>query len=132
MIAPRIEAGMQIGAMVDETCLAHANFDLRADLSDGGPPHTVGALRQLDRHLPLERARDTLERLCARRRLARLWHRYLLTNDITAECCKWRAAFERQTARIDAHASRSNASRNVRDRIMRRNGSHHEGCRFAT
>lgn len=123
---------MQTDTIIDETSLELAIFDLLADRPESYPLHIVGALRQHDPSLPLERTGDVLERLFVERRIARLWHRYLLTRDIEVVRSKWLATIERQAAGIDADPGDPNASHHARDLIMRWDGWHIEGCNLAT
>lgn len=53
------------------------------------PSHMIGLLRAQDATLPFARTRDVLERLFAERRVARLWHRYMLARDVDAVRAKW-------------------------------------------
>lgn len=76
-----------------------ALLDIRPEIY---PAHLVIALRRRDPGLAIERMRLVLDRLLAERRVARLWHRYLLPRDIAKVRAIWLAGIARhQTALRD-------------------------------
>jgi len=122
---------MQTDTIIEETCLERAILDLLAGEPESYPSHIVGALRRRDTDLPLERTRGVLERLFVERRVARLWHRYLLARDVDAVRGKWLAMIDRQAERIDADPADPDALHDARDLITRWDGWRIEGCDFA-
>ena len=63
-----------------------ALLDIRAEMY---PAHLVTALRRRDPGLAIERTRIVLDQLFAERRVARLWHRYMLPRDIEKVRAIW-------------------------------------------
>lgn len=106
----------------DETLLERSILDLLATRREIYPSHIVGELRRRDRGLPVERTRKVLERLFVERRVARLWHRYILARDVEAVRAKWLAMIDRQAARIDADPADPSASQDARDIVSRWDG----------
>ena len=87
-------------ATIDETPLERAILDLLADRREVYPSHLVGALRKRNATLPLHHTRDVLERLFCERRVARLWHRYMLPRDVVCVREEWLAMIARQGSRL--------------------------------
>ncbi len=87
-------------ATIDETPLERAILDLLADRREVYPSHLVGALRKQDATLPLHHTRHVLERLFCERRVARLWHRYMLPRDVGRVRGEWLAMIDRQSSRL--------------------------------
>ena len=85
---------------IDETPLERAILDLLADRREVYPSHLVGALRKQDATLPLHHTRHVLERLFCERRVARLWHRYMLPRDVGRVRGEWLAMIDRQSSRL--------------------------------
>lgn len=94
----------------DDLRLETAILALLERTSEVYPSHMIGLLRAQDATLPVARTRDVLERLFVQRRVARLWHRYLLARDVDAVRAKWLGMIERHGAELessmDAGASR--------------------------
>ncbi|MFV1920943.1 hypothetical protein VPH46_16155 [Sphingomonas sp. MJ1 (PH-R8)] len=66
--------------------------------------------------------RAALERLLTERRIARLWHRYLLARDVDAVRAKWLEAIDRQATCIDADLAGPHASLDAREFLTRWDG----------
>lgn len=66
------------------------------------PSHLVGELRRRAPTLPSERVRSVLERLWEQRRVARLWHRYLLPDRVDGVRAKWLEMVDRRRDDLDA------------------------------
>ncbi|WP_076744872.1 hypothetical protein [Sphingomonas jeddahensis] len=66
------------------------------------PSHLVGELRRRAPSVPAEAIRPALERLWRDRRVARLWHRYLLPDRVPAVRAKWLAMIDRRRADLEA------------------------------
>lgn len=113
---------MPTDTMIDETQLEHAILDLLTTRREIYPSHMIGELRRCDPALPVERTRDVLERLFAERRVARLWHRYILPGDVDLVRGKWLAMIDRQAERIDADPAGPATSHDARALIMRWDG----------
>ena len=116
---------------IDETMIERAILDLLKTRREIYPSHIIGEFRRSHAGLPLDRTRDVLERLFIERRVARLWHRYMLPADVEAVRAKWLGLIERQAERIDAVAVDPATSRDARDLVMRWDGWSMEGCDFA-
>ncbi|MFV0624402.1 hypothetical protein ACBY01_10380 [Sphingomonas sp. ac-8] len=99
---------------LDETKLERAILALLADRRELYPSQIIGALRRHDAGLPLHHARAVLERLIAERRVARLWHRYLLPRDVEEVRATWLAMIDRQAARLDADLATTGAADEAR------------------
>lgn len=119
---------MPIRTAEDETLIEDAILDLLATRREIYPSHMVGELQRLNPGLPLELTHDVLERLFAERRVARLWHRYILPHDVDAVRAKWLAMIERQAKRIDADPFDAAMSRDARDLVTRWDGWRVKGC----
>jgi hypothetical protein len=65
------------------------------------PAFMIGELRRLHPHLSPERIRQVLERLWTERRVARLWHRYMLPGDVDAVRTKWLSTLSRNRAEFE-------------------------------
>lgn len=66
------------------------------------PAHLAGALRERDAALPVHGLGGVLEKLFREQRVARLWHRYMLPDDVGAVRRKWLAAIDDRTGEPDA------------------------------
>lgn len=109
MTGPVVPFGDRFGMTDHQTLLARAILDLLGEGSELYPSTIAGQVRR--RHPGLDPAgvRPMLERLFAERRVARLWHRYLLPGDVPAVREKWLAMIDRQRDRLtqdlaDGHA----------------------------
>lgn len=79
-------------------------FAILAILSERRELYPLTLRRELRRRVPhLAEAplRPVLERMWRERRVARLWHRYLLPGDVPAVRACWLAALERQRAAFE-------------------------------
>lgn len=72
--------------------------------------------------LRVRRTRAVLERLFAERRVARLWHRYLLAGDVEAVRARWLERIQHQAARIDADPAAPGASAAARALVAQWDG----------
>jgi hypothetical protein len=111
----------------DETGLERAILDLLATCRELYPSQLAAALQRRDAGLPLDRARDVLDRLFAERRVARLWHRYLLPGDVEQVRATWLEKIDRHAARIDAAPADPASSRCARDLVIRWDGWSEKG-----
>lgn len=93
----------------DDLRLEQAILALLAQKQEIYPSHMIGLLRAQDASLPLTRTRDVLERLFAQRRVARLWHRYLLARDVDAVRAKWLGMIARLGDQLDSTMHRGAA-----------------------
>ena len=109
---------------IDETPLEHAILDLLATRREIYPTHIIGELQRRHPSLPLERTCDVMERLFTERRVARLWHRYILACHVEAVRAKWLATIDRQANRIDADPLARAMFHDARDFVMRWDGWH--------
>jgi hypothetical protein len=87
---------------MDESLIELAILGVLAERTEIYPSHLIGELRRRAPGLPLERVRDVLERLWVERRVARLWHRYLLPDRVDAVRGKWLAMIARRRADYEA------------------------------
>lgn len=81
---------------MDDALLELAILGVLAEHSEIYPAHLIRELRRCAPSLPLGRARLVLERLYDERRVARLWHRYLLPDRVAAVRARWLAMLDRQ------------------------------------
>lgn len=93
-----------------DAAIETAILDLLAERVEIYPSFLIGELRRRHPALPDEAIRPVLERLWFERRVARLWHRYMLPRDVDAVRAKWlttierrRADFERMDPRPEAY-----------------------------
>lgn len=99
------------GPRITDAVIETAILDLLAEREEIYPSFLVDELRGRHPALPPQAIRRVLERLWFERRVARLWHRYMLARDVDAVRTKWlatidcrRAETERMDARPDAFA----------------------------
>jgi hypothetical protein len=89
-------------AVVEDIRLERAILDLLETRREIYPTHLAGALRERDAALPVHGLGGALEKLFREQRVARLWHRYMLPDDVGAVRRKWLAAIDDRIGGIDA------------------------------
>jgi hypothetical protein len=72
------------------------------------PSHLVGELRRRLPSVPGAEVRPVLERLWNERRVARLWHRYLLPDRVPAVREKWLEMIDRRRDDLEALETNEN------------------------
>jgi hypothetical protein len=87
---------------MDEQLLELAILGVLAERTEIYPSHLVGELRRRAPALPAARVRPMLEELWQQRRVARLWHRYLLPDRVEAVRAQWLTMVDRRRADYDA------------------------------
>ena len=106
----------------DDVRLEQAILDLLATHREIYLSPMIQALRRRHPDLRVERTRAVLERLLSERRIARLWHRYLLARDVEVVRATWLERIDRQAAGIDADPAAPQASRDARAFLTRWDG----------
>ncbi|WP_066780436.1 hypothetical protein [Sphingomonas sp. CCH5-D11] len=92
----------------DEMLIELAILGVLAERTEVYPSHLVGELR---RRLPCvagEEVRPVLERLWREKRVARLWHRYLLPDRVPAVRKRWLEMIDRRREDLEALESNEN------------------------
>lgn len=103
---------------MNDTLIELAILGVLAERCEIYPSHLVGELRRRAPALPSNRVRPVLEHLWAERRVARLWHRYLLPARVPAVRDKWLAMLDRKREAFkadDGHLGGWRASRDILD-----------------
>ncbi|WP_375271340.1 hypothetical protein [Sphingomonas sp.] len=77
-----------------ETLIELAILGVLAERTEIYPSHLIGELRRRAPSVPPERVSRVLVRLWEERRVARLWHRYLLPDQVGAVRARWLAMVE--------------------------------------
>lgn len=106
----------------DDVRLEQAILDLLAAQREIYLSPMIQELRRRHPGLRVERTRAVLERLFSERRIAQLWHRYLLARDVEVVRATWLERIDRQAAGIDADPAAPQASRDAREFLMRWDG----------
>lgn len=106
----------------DDVRLEQAILDLLAAQREIYLSPMIQALRRRHPGLRVERTRAVLERLFSERRIAQLWHRYLLARDVEVVRATWLERIDRQAAGIDADPAAPQASRDAREFLTRWDG----------
>lgn len=88
--------------LMDDTLIDLAVLGVLAERTEIYPSHLVGELRRRAPSVPPEAIRPALERLWRDRRVARLWHRYLLPDRVPAVRAKWLEMIDRRRADLEA------------------------------
>lgn len=105
--------------MTDDDRLASAILDALDSERELYPADLIELMLARYADLPLDRTAVVLDRLFADRRVARLWHRYLLPRDVETVRATWLANIKhygsRLSANLDDHASTGDAWQMVRD-----------------
>lgn len=81
---------------IDDVTVERAILALLAERSEIYPAQLAGELRRRVPTLATERVPVVLDRLWRERRVARLWHRYLLPDRVDAVRARWLAAVEQR------------------------------------
>lgn len=108
--------------MTEDAELERAILDLLASRREVYPLHIMADLRRRHPGLRVQRTRAVLERLFAERRVARLWHRYLLASDVEAVRARWLERIQKQAACIDADPAAPGASAAARASVAQWDG----------
>lgn len=96
-VAPAGQAGAMTRNLIELAILG-----ILAERTEIYPSHLVGELRRRAPGLPPGEVRPVLERLWQERRVARLWHRYMLPDRVEAVRSRWLAMIERQREKLEA------------------------------
>lgn len=96
-VAPAGQARSMTDSMVELAILG-----ILAERTEIYPSHLIGELRRRGPELPPAEVRPVLERLWQERRVARLWHRYMLPDRVEAVRSRWLAMIERQREKLEA------------------------------
>ena len=94
---------------MDDAAVEVAILELLAERAELYPSHLIGELHRRTPGLAPARVRPVLDRLFAERRVARLWHRYLLPEAVAGVRAHWLARLESRADRLasdrgDPHA----------------------------
>jgi hypothetical protein len=99
MSGPDVDGASMVG--MTDMDIESAILSLLSERVEIYPAFMIGELRRLHPHLPPERIRLVLERLWTERRVARLWHRYMLPGDVDAVRAKWLSTLGRRRAEFE-------------------------------
>lgn len=102
------------GRSTEDLLVELAILGVLAERTEIYPSHLVGELRRRAPMLPAARIRPVLELLWQERRVARLWHRYLLPDRIPAVRARWLATIDRLRSDAGPHASDADGFANGR------------------
>jgi hypothetical protein len=87
---------------MDDSLIELAILGVLAERREIYPSFLAGELRRRAPLLPTTRIRPVLEQLWADRRVARLWHRYMLPVDVPGVRDKWLAMIERRRSDLES------------------------------
>ena len=107
---------------MDNRKLEQTILDLLATRPEIYPSQMAGELERRHAGLSLARMHDVLEHLFAERRVARLWHRYLLPSDVRDVRSKWLDRLQRQTDRLGATSTYPAIFQTARDIVTHWDG----------
>lgn len=93
---------------MDEMLIELAILGVLAERTEIYPSHLVGELRRRLPSVPGAEVRPVLERLWNERRVARLWHRYLLPDRVPAVREKWLEMIDRRRDDLEALETNEN------------------------
>ena len=85
---------------IDDAAVETAILDMLAERAERYPAHLVSDMRRRGFKLPPVRVRTTLDRLFADRRVARLWHRYLLPEAVSEVRTRWLSMLDGRSERL--------------------------------
>jgi hypothetical protein len=94
---------------MDDNLIELAILGVLAERREIYPSFLAGELRRRAPLLPAARIRPVLEQLWADRRVARLWHRYMLPVDVPGVRDKWLAMIERRRTELESMEECTNA-----------------------
>jgi hypothetical protein len=94
---------------MDDPLIELAILGVLAERTEIYPSHLVGELRRRAPGIPPAGVRVVLERLWEQRRVARLWHRYMLPGQVATVRDKWLAMIERRRGDYEALEASLNA-----------------------